>query len=182
MHGMLQSCAGISIIGHLDSDLFRYSREEVMPNNPDRHIVYRYVSHIAKDTFALVMAGGRGSRLQPHTKTCPKPMLRVHGKPMLEHIIVRAKVEGFQRFVLAVEYLGHMIEDYFGDGSSHCCSATQTSQSRSERSLEAFGGSFIRRRIHKLGTIGCVLQGPPPRDGVLVCRPYAPSLSGSQRS
>jgi hypothetical protein len=82
--------------------------------------------HLLKEILApsnrlnqmVVMAGGRGSRLQPHTRTCPKPMLRVHGKPMLEHIIVRAKVEGFQRFVLAVEYLGHMIEDYFGDGSS----------------------------------------------------------------
>ena len=36
---------------------------------------------------------------------------------MLEHIIERARAEGFQRFVLAIHYLGHMIEDYFGDGS-----------------------------------------------------------------
>jgi NDP-sugar pyrophosphorylase family protein len=43
--------------------------------------------------------------------------LPVGGKPMLEHIIERARAEGFQRFVLAIHYLGHMIEDYFGDGS-----------------------------------------------------------------
>jgi NDP-sugar pyrophosphorylase family protein len=44
-------------------------------------------------------------------------MLPVNGKPMLEHIIERAKSEGFNHFVLAIHYLGHMIEDYFGDGS-----------------------------------------------------------------
>jgi dTDP-glucose pyrophosphorylase len=65
----------------------------------------------------VVMVGGQGSRLQPHTRDCPKPMLRVNGKPMLEHILERARVEGFRNFVFAVAYLGHMIEDYFNDGS-----------------------------------------------------------------
>jgi dTDP-glucose pyrophosphorylase len=64
----------------------------------------------------VIMAGGEGSRLRPYTENCPKPLLPVGGKPMLEHIIERAKAEGFQRFVLAIRYLGHMIEDYFGDG------------------------------------------------------------------
>jgi dTDP-glucose pyrophosphorylase len=65
----------------------------------------------------VIMAGGQGSRLRPQTENCPKPLLPVGGKPMLEHIIERARADGFQRFVLAVHYLGHMIEDYFGDGS-----------------------------------------------------------------
>lgn len=65
----------------------------------------------------VIMAGGQGTRLRPHTENCPKPLLPVAGKPMLEHIIERAKVEGFHNFVLAVHYLGHMIEEYFGDGS-----------------------------------------------------------------
>jgi dTDP-glucose pyrophosphorylase len=64
----------------------------------------------------VIMAGGKGMRLRPYTEQCPKPMLPVNGKPMLEHIIERARGEGFQRFVLAVHYLGHMVEDYFGDG------------------------------------------------------------------
>jgi dTDP-glucose pyrophosphorylase len=64
----------------------------------------------------VIMAGGKGTRLRPYTETCPKPMLTVGGKPMLEHIIERARAEGFNRFVLAVHYLGHMIEDYFGTG------------------------------------------------------------------
>lgn len=65
-----------------------------------------------------IMAGGRGTRLGAHTDNCPKPLLPVCGKPMLEHIIERAKAEGFENFVLAIHYLGHMIEEYFGDGRS----------------------------------------------------------------
>ena len=64
----------------------------------------------------VIMAGGKGTRLRPHTEHCPKPMLSVGGKPMLEHIIERAMSNGFSHFLLAIHYLGHMIEDYFGDG------------------------------------------------------------------
>lgn len=70
-----------------------------------------------RPNLMVIMAGGQGTRLRPHTENCPKPLLPVGGKPMLEHIIERAKAEGFQHFVLAIHYLGHMIEDYFGDGS-----------------------------------------------------------------
>jgi dTDP-glucose pyrophosphorylase len=66
----------------------------------------------------VIMAGGKGTRLQPHTDNCPKPLLPVSGKPILEHIIDRAKAEGFSRFILSIHYLGHMIEDYFGNGDS----------------------------------------------------------------
>ncbi|MHB1530111.1 MAG: nucleotidyltransferase family protein [Acidiferrobacteraceae bacterium] len=71
-----------------------------------------------RHNLMVIMAGGQGIRLRPHTENCPKPMLPVGNKPMLEHIIERARTEGFQHFVLAVHYLGHMIEDYFGDGSA----------------------------------------------------------------
>jgi len=64
----------------------------------------------------VVMAGGLGTRLQPHTENCPKPLLPVAGKPMLEHILERAKAEGFSNFIISIRYLGKMIEDYFGDG------------------------------------------------------------------
>jgi NDP-sugar pyrophosphorylase family protein len=43
-------------------------------------------------------------------------LLQVAGKPILEHIIDRAKLEGFNHFVLAIHYLGYMIEEYFGNG------------------------------------------------------------------
>jgi dTDP-glucose pyrophosphorylase len=70
----------------------------------------------ARANTVVIMAGGLGTRMQHHTATCPKPMLPVAGKPMLEHIIERAKTEGFTRFVLAIRYLGEMIEAHFRDG------------------------------------------------------------------
>jgi NDP-sugar pyrophosphorylase family protein len=70
------------------------------------------------DNTVVLMAGGLGTRLRPLTEQCPKPLLPVSGRPMLEHIIRRARAEGFRRFCVAVHYLGHMIEDHFGDGSS----------------------------------------------------------------
>jgi dTDP-glucose pyrophosphorylase len=70
-----------------------------------------------RPNLMVIMAGGQGTRLRPHTESCPKPLLPVGGRPMLEHIIERAKAEGFQRFVLAIHYLGQMIENHFSNGS-----------------------------------------------------------------
>jgi dTDP-glucose pyrophosphorylase/CBS domain-containing protein len=81
------------------------------------HLFREVLAPSQRPNLMVIMAGGQGSRLRPHTETCPKPMLPVGGKPMLEHIIERSKAESFKRLVLAVGYLGHMIEDYFGDGS-----------------------------------------------------------------
>ncbi len=69
-----------------------------------------------RSNLMIIMAGGMGTRLRPHTENCPKPLLPVAGKPILEHIIDRAKLEGFTHFVLAIHYLGHMIESHFGNG------------------------------------------------------------------
>ena len=70
-----------------------------------------------RENLMLIMAGGVGSRLRPLTDNCPKPMINVGGKPMLEHILDRAKAEGFQKFRISVNYLAEQIIDYFGDGS-----------------------------------------------------------------
>ena len=70
-----------------------------------------------RDNILVVMAGGLGTRMLPHTDNCPKPLLPVAGRPILEHIIERAHADGFTHFILAVRYLANMIEDYFGDGS-----------------------------------------------------------------
>jgi dTDP-glucose pyrophosphorylase len=66
----------------------------------------------------VIMAGGQGIRLRPETLNCPKPLLPVAGKPILEHIILRAKNQGFSNFIIAINYLGHMIEDYFKNGDN----------------------------------------------------------------
>ncbi len=71
-----------------------------------------------RPNIMVIMAGGKGTRLRPHTESCPKPMLPVNGKPMLEHIINKAMASGFRHFVLTTQYLGQIIEDYFGDGTT----------------------------------------------------------------
>jgi dTDP-glucose pyrophosphorylase len=80
------------------------------------HLWGEILAPTVRSNLMVVMAGGQGTRLRPHTENCPKPLLPVSGKPMLEHILERARADGFHRFVFAVHYLGHMIEDYFGNG------------------------------------------------------------------
>ncbi len=80
------------------------------------HLWDEITSQPTRANLMVIMAGGKGTRLRPFTENCPKPMVTLAGKPMLEHIIERGKLEGFSHFVLATHYLGHMIEDYFGSG------------------------------------------------------------------
>lgn len=65
----------------------------------------------------VIMAGGEGKRLRPLTQDCPKPMLRVGGKPLLEIILEQCIDAGFQHFYLSVNYLKKQIQDYFDDGA-----------------------------------------------------------------
>ena len=69
------------------------------------------------DNPVFIMAGGFGTRLRPLTDTCPKPLLKVGKKPMLETIIDQFIGLGFQNFYISTHYLPEMIRDYFGDGS-----------------------------------------------------------------
>lgn len=69
-----------------------------------------------RSNLMVIMAGGKGTRLRPFTDNCPKPLVEVAGRPMMEHIIERAKLEGFSHFVIAIHYLGHMIEERLGNG------------------------------------------------------------------
>jgi len=100
------------------------------------HVLDRLMEPKKRPNLMVIMAGGKGTRLRPHTEDCPKPLLPVAGKPMLEHIIQRAKSEGFEHFVLSVNYLGHMIEKHFGDGSRW---QVQISYLREDRPLGTAG-------------------------------------------
>lgn len=82
------------------------------------HCLVQSAAFLSRYNTIVLMAGGLGTRLRPLTERCPKPLLRVNGRPMLEHIIRRAKAEGFRRFCVAVHYLGEKIVDHFGDGAS----------------------------------------------------------------
>lgn len=68
------------------------------------------------NTPILIMAGGKGKRLLPFTKNCPKPLLKIKNTPMIERIILKFKNQGFKKFYISINYLGHMIKNYLGDG------------------------------------------------------------------
>lgn len=115
------------------------------------HVWDELLAPVRRPNVMVIMAGGRGRRLMPHTEICPKPMLPVRGKPMLQHIIERARSEGVHRFVLTVHYLGHMVESHFGDG-------------------RGFGVEIeYVREDRPLGTAGALsLLGSRPQDAFLV--------------
>lgn len=71
----------------------------------------------ARPTQAVVLAGGRGTRMKPHTDTRPKAMVEFSGKPFLEHVLVMLREQGFTDVLLLLGYLPEVITDHFGDGS-----------------------------------------------------------------
>lgn len=104
-----------------------------------------------RDNRVVLMAGGLGSRLQPLTNECPKPLLKVGGKPILETIMQSFIEHGFHSFHISVNYKAEMIELYFGDGSR-------------------WGVTIdYLRETEKLGTAGCLSLFPTrPLDTFLV--------------
>ena len=66
---------------------------------------------------AIILAGGKGTRLLPHTANLPKPLMPMGEMPILEIIVMQLKNAGASSIIMAVGYLHHMIEAHFGDGS-----------------------------------------------------------------
>jgi dTDP-glucose pyrophosphorylase len=69
------------------------------------------------DNPVFLMAGGFGTRLKPLTDDCPKPLVRVGSKPILELILERFVDAGFHRFFVSTHYMPEKIREHFGDGS-----------------------------------------------------------------
>ncbi len=65
----------------------------------------------------FILAGGYGIKMRPFTYEMPKPMIPVHGRPILEHIIENLREQGFRDLIVLVGYKGNKIKEYFGDGS-----------------------------------------------------------------
>ena len=65
---------------------------------------------------AVIMAGGKGTRISSVAKDIPKPMISIEGKPVLEHEIDCLREQGFTDIIITVSHLGNIITDYFGDG------------------------------------------------------------------
>ena len=66
---------------------------------------------------AVLLAGGKGTRLRPYTTVLPKPLMPVGDYPILEILIRKLKKAGIEKIIIATGYLSHLLESYFGDGS-----------------------------------------------------------------
>lgn len=67
---------------------------------------------------AVIMAGGKGTRLRPLTDKVPKPLLKIGDKPIVEYNIDRLKSYGIRNMTMTIKYLGEQLIDYFGDGDN----------------------------------------------------------------
>ena len=85
---------------------------------------------------AVILAGGKGTRLLPYTTVIPKPLMPVGNKPILELIIRQLKHRGFSQVTMAVGHLAELIEAYFGDGRKY---DIQIDYSREEEPLGTIG-------------------------------------------
>jgi MurNAc alpha-1-phosphate uridylyltransferase len=88
----------------------------------------------------MILAAGRGERMRPLTDTVPKPLLRVHGKPLIERHVERLARAGIARLVINLAWLGSMIRDHLGDGSRY--GVTIEYSLESPQALEPAGGIF----------------------------------------
>ena len=91
-----------------------------MTDKPDRHIVYRYVSHLAKDTFALILAGGRGSRLHELTEWRAKPAVYFGGKyRIIDFPLSNCVNSGIRRIGVLTQYKSHSLIRHLVRGWTH---------------------------------------------------------------
>ena len=88
------------------------------------HFLEEIIGTPQRPNVAVIMAGGKGTRLRPYTENCPKPMVRVAGRPILERIVLNLVGNGIRKIFISVNYLAHMIEEHFGDGSDFGCQIT----------------------------------------------------------
>ncbi|MDQ6718035.1 MAG: sugar phosphate nucleotidyltransferase, partial [Gemmatimonadota bacterium] len=93
------------------------------------HTIGQMISTAARPNPAVILAGGRGTRLGALTASLPKPMIVVAGRPILERLILHLMSCGIREFHLSVNYLAEVIESHFGDGSAFGCSITYLRES-----------------------------------------------------
>lgn len=85
------------------------------------HLLKQILGGAPVASTAVVMAGGRGTRLRTVTRDLPKPMVPVAGRPILERLVLHLVGSGVHDVVMAVGYRADVIEEYFGDGGRHGC-------------------------------------------------------------
>lgn len=85
------------------------------------HLLHEVIGATPKPNWAVIMAGGKGTRLGELTKTIPKPMLKVAGRPIIERLVYHLVGYGIRRIFISTNYLAEIIESHFGDGSGFGC-------------------------------------------------------------
>ena len=85
------------------------------------HRIHDLLGVSPRPNWAIIMAGGRGTRLGALTQDLPKPMIRIAGRPILERLVLHLVGFGIRRIFLSVNYLAHVIEDHFGNGQRFGC-------------------------------------------------------------
>jgi len=68
---------------------------------------------------AIILAGGKGTRLAPYTTIFPKPLMPIGDAPILDVVLRQLKGHGFTKIIMAVGYLAELLETYFGNGSKY---------------------------------------------------------------
>jgi dTDP-glucose pyrophosphorylase len=118
------------------------------------HLMHEILGGTPKPNWAVIMAGGKGTRLGELTKTTPKPMLKVAGRPILERLVLHLVGCGIRRIFISVNHLASIIEEHFGDGSRFGCRI-----------------EYLREKTESpLGTGGSLSLLPaPPDHPVFVC-------------
>jgi MurNAc alpha-1-phosphate uridylyltransferase len=102
----------------------------------------------------MILAAGRGERMRPLTDVTPKPLLRVHGQPLIERHLVRLVSSGLDRIVINLAWLGSQIREYLGDGTRF--GATITYSEEAPHALETAGGIFHARELLSPGPFAVV--------------------------
>jgi dTDP-glucose pyrophosphorylase len=85
------------------------------------HLMRELIGAVNRPNWAVLMAGGKGTRLRPLTQNVPKPMLAVAGRPILERLVLHLIGFGVSRIFLSVGYMANVVEDFFGNGARHGC-------------------------------------------------------------
>ncbi len=95
---------------------------------------------------AMIFAAGRGNRMRPLTDTCPKPLLKVRGRPLIVWHILNLVRAGITEIVINHAHLGHMIEEALGDGSRYGAKLSYSREGEGA-ALETAGGIAYARKL-----------------------------------
>ncbi len=101
---------------------YRKKNLQLLPVVSESGVIVNVINFRRQESYlpidALIMAGGKGTRLRPLTEATPKPLLRVGNKPIIEHNLDRLHLFGIDDVWISLNYLGNQIEDYLGNGFS----------------------------------------------------------------